>query len=87
MSISFYVVTFIIGKRKDRIHEIPNDLMPPPQDVNESNRTIMNIQAEGSSTENFTQPNVRVIPNNSTSSDEENDEILPIQNPNLIQID
>lgn len=102
ISIGFYIATFIIGKRNERVQYIPDDLMP----TNTQNRlddTVMNINdAESTTSTNLlnspelpdriqSKPtNYGSILNTSTSSSDDNDDadedILPIQNPNLIQI-
>lgn len=87
MSICFYILTYIVGVRKERIQDIPNDLMPPA-DMNESNRTIMNILDAVASTSNAAGPILRINSNDSSSSDDDNeddivstdDKILPIYN-------
>ncbi|XP_055317273.1 uncharacterized protein LOC129576348 [Sitodiplosis mosellana] len=89
-SIIFYVAIYLFGLRKERIQYVPDDLMPPPSDdQNHSNGTIMNINSEEPSTSESPAPIEQKLAkkiNVSEDSSSEDEEILPIQNPNLIQI-
>lgn len=92
LSIAFYIFTFIWGKRKERVQEIPDDLMPP-RDADESGETVMNISPVEPSTSELAAANLTTdakIQNDlmdSPSSDDDDDEnILPVQNTNLIEI-
>lgn len=91
LSIAFYIFTFIMGKRKERIQEIPNDLMPP-QDADESGETVMNINSDEPTTSAAnlaTNSKILNSLNDAHSSDDgdtDDEDILPIQNTNLIEI-
>lgn len=78
-----------MGKRKERIQEIPDDLMPP-RDADESGETVMNISPdEPTTSESAAAANTKIQNNlmESPSSDDDDDEdILPVQNTNLIEI-
>lgn len=94
LAIAFYIAVYLVGLRKERIQYVPDDLMPPPaDDQNHSNGTIMNINTEEPSTSESLAPIERKhkittakIVNLSEDSLSDDEEILPIQNPNLIQI-
>lgn len=86
-----------MGKRKERLHDIPNDLMPPaPQDADESADTVMNLSPDEPTTSASAGANVDAdskLLNNERSSlhddddtDTDDEDILPIQNVNLIEI-
>lgn len=90
LSIAFYIVTFIMGKRKERIQEIPDDLMPP-RDANESGETVMNISPTDEPTTSESAAANTKIQNNlmespSSDDDDDDEDILPVQNTNLIEI-
>lgn len=92
LSVVFYIAVYLFGLRKERIQDIPHDLMPPStDDQNQSNGTIMNINAEEPSTSESPgtiEPQLAKIINVSDDSSSSDDEdLLPIENPNLIQID
>lgn len=93
LSLTFYVVTFIMGKRgENQLQHIPDDLMPP-RNRDETDDAIMNINEEEPSTSD---PPAAAIQNNSSnilnasddssSSNDEDDDPLPLHNQNLIQI-
>lgn len=89
LSIAFYIFTFIWGKRKERVQDIPDDLMPP-QDADESSGTIMNISPdEPTTSESATnRPTDTKKQNNwiDAPSSDDDDNNLPVENPNLIEI-
>lgn len=94
ISIMFYIATFIIGKRNERVQCIPDDLMPPGHS-NQSNDTVMNInpaqepstsEDQGGPTDNDKIINTQADSISSDGGEDEDEEILPIENPNLIQI-
>lgn len=85
-----------MGKRKERVQEIPDDLMPA-RDADESGETVMNISRNDPSTSESAGANVPASSkilnrlNDSSSGDDDTDndddvDILPIQNTNLIEI-
>lgn len=94
LGIAFYIAVYLVGLRKERIQYVPDDLMPPPaDDQNQSNGTIMNINSEEPSTSESPAPLERKskvtaakIVNLSEDSSSDDEQILPIENPNLIQI-
>lgn len=88
-AIAFYIATFLIGKRNERIQYIPDDLMPPGRS-DAHNETVMNINPEVPSTSEDQIDEIYVgkiinVQADSSSSDDDAD-ILPIQNQNLIRI-
>lgn len=97
LSIAFYIFTFIMGKRKERVQEIPNDLMPP-RDADESGDTVMNISPDDPTTSESVRTNFAKNPkiqngtndllssNDDDTDNDDNEIILPIQNTNLIEI-
>lgn len=92
LSVVFYIAIYLFGLRKERIQDIPHDLMPPSSDDrNQSNGTIMNINAEEPSTsespEAIEPQLAKKINLSDDSSSDDDEDILPIENPNLIQID
>lgn len=79
-----------MGKRKERIQEIPDDLMPP-RDANESGETVMNISPTDEPTTSESAAANTKIQNNlmespSSDDDDDDEDILPVQNTNLIEI-
>lgn len=87
VSIGFYIVLFLFGLRKERIQHIPDDLMPPQSnDRNQSNQTIMNINVCDPITSEPLHANENQNFINDLDGLSTDDEILPPQNPNLIQI-
>lgn len=82
-----------MGKRKERIQDIPNDLMPPPpsQEEHESDDTVMNISPDEPTTS--VEANLAATSkilnsnyNSDTEDDNEDEDILSLQNANLIEI-
>lgn len=86
ISIVFYMATYLIGVRKERIQYIPDDLMPLPGDREQSNGTIMNINAAESSTNQDDEPVNKIINNDFDDSMSSDDDILPTGNANLLEI-
>lgn len=98
--IAFYIFTFIMGKRKERVQDIPDDLMPPPpQEPDESADTVMNINSDDPATSasangsshskilNSEHNALDGVGDDDDDTDDDNDaDILPIQNTNLIEI-
>lgn len=96
LSIAFYIFTFIMGKRKERVQDIPDDLMPP-RDADQSDDTAMNINPDEPTTSELPQAilfsHSKILNNfNGSLSDDDDDnddadeDILPIENTNLIEI-
>lgn len=96
LSIAFYIFTFIMGKRKERVQDIPNDLMPPQpaaDDADDTIDTVMNISPDEPNTSKSFSNNSKILNSKNDSlhsdddtDDDDDDQILPIQNTNLIEI-
>lgn len=92
VGIFFYIGTYLIGSRKERIQHIPDDLMPEdPEQSHESNGTVMNINGDeptASESSRGSEPEIAKIINNDSDDSmlSEDEDILPIQNSNLIEI-
>lgn len=84
VTIVFYVAVYLFGLRKERIHYIPDDLMPHSSE-DQTNEAIMNINSKPSTSET-PKPELRKIINLSESDESDDDQILPMENPNLIHI-
>lgn len=96
LSIAFYIFTFIMGKRKERVQDIPNDLMPP-RNADESGDTGMNISPDDPTTSESVVGNLATnskvqngwndsLSNNDDDTDDDDAIFTPIQNTNLIEI-
>lgn len=99
VSVLFYIGTFSLTLRKERIQYIPDDLMPPEHSNHhhhQSSRPVMNIHAAGTSISDSPMTNRTILtktPNLSDDSSSSDDEPLPnipnipkIQVQNLLEL-